>query len=91
MERPEIRDEPNDAGQRRRVRRFFLGLLLIVLLLVVATFGYVELYGHVLRDPNVPPGARSLNPKVVAFEIGLGVALAVGLGFALTYFLRKRR
>ena len=91
MDGPDRDPRPDDAELRRRTRRFALGLLAIVAALVVATFGYVELYDHVLRDPEAPPSVRSLNPRVLSFEIALWVAVALGLGFGLNQLLRKRR
>lgn len=91
MEETDRDFETRDAGLRRRVRRFALGLFLVVAALVVATFGYVQLYDHLLRDPESPPSVHSLNPRVLAFEIALWVAVALALGFGLRQMLRKRR
>jgi hypothetical protein len=91
MDRPAIDEGTRDAELRRRVRRFFLGLVLLVALLVLATVGYVELYDHVLRDPASPPSVRALNPKVIGFEIALGAALLIALGLGLNHWMKKRR
>ena len=91
MDGNDVGEQTRDAEQRRRVRRFALGLLALVAALVVATFAYVELYGHVLRDPDSPPSVKSLNPRVLAFEVALWAAVALGVGFVLNHFLRKRR
>jgi hypothetical protein len=84
-------EETREAEQRRRVRRFALGLLALIAALVVATFAYVQLYDRVLRDPDSPPSVKSLNPRVLAFEVALWAVVALGAGFALNQFLRKRR
>lgn len=91
MERPAIDGATREAELRRRVRRFFLGLVLIVLLLVAATFGYVELYDHVLRDPASPPSVRALNPKVIGFEVALGCVVVMAFGLGLNHWMKKRK
>jgi hypothetical protein len=79
-----------ETARRRRVRRFGFGLLLVVVLLLGATVGYVELFGHVLRDPNLPPTVTSsANPRVLLFEILLAAALLVGLT-AFVVVIRRR-
>ena len=91
MDGPDVGVPPSDAEQRRRLRRFMLGLLALIAALVVATFGYVQLYDRVLRDPDSPPSVKSLNPRVLAFEVALWVAVALGVGFAVNQLFRKRR
>ena len=80
-----------DAALKRRTRRFAWMLLGIVVALALATVAYVCFYGSVLRDPDAPPSVRSLNPRVLAFEVALWVTVVLGVGFTLNYFLRKRR
>jgi hypothetical protein len=80
-----------DAEVRRRVRRFAFGLVLLVVVLGLLTVGYVLLYGRLLRDPDAPPSVRSLNPKVLAFEVALWVTVVLAVGFGLNRYLRRRR
>jgi hypothetical protein len=76
---------------RRRLNRFGLGLLLVVVLLIAATFGYVQLFGRVLRDPNVPPSVTSpTSPRVKLFEYAL-VATIVVAGTAVLLWRQARR
>jgi len=71
------------------VRRFGLGLALLVAALVAFTVGYVELFGRVLRDPNRPPTPTSAaQPRVLVFEYALAAVIVVA---ALTAFLLWRR
>jgi hypothetical protein len=65
-------------------------LLGLVVLLALATVGYVWLYGRVLRDPDQPPSVLARNPRVLGFEVVLlsVVLLVVGLGL---FRMVKRR
>jgi hypothetical protein len=80
-----------DAELRRRVRRFAGWLVVLVVVLALLTVGYVLLYGRLLCDPDAPPSVRSLNPKVLAFEVALWVTVVLAVGIGLNKFLRKRR
>jgi len=83
--------EPRSEETRRRVRRFGVILVVVVLALVGFTIGYVQLYGRVLRDPSMPPTVTSpTNPRVRRFEIGL-VAGAAAAVVAIVLIRRSRR
>jgi len=78
-----------EAARRRRVRRFGIGLLIAVLLLVAASVGYVLLFRDVLRDPELPPTVTSpANPRVLRFELGLTAAAVAGV--VATWLWRRR-
>lgn len=76
------------ADGRARIRRFGLMLAAGVVLLALAAVGYVLLFGHVLADANRPPTAGSLNPRVLAVELLVLLAGAVGV---TTIIVRRRR
>jgi len=80
-----------DSDRRDQLRRFGLFLLGIVLLLAALTVGYVRFYDRFLRDPDVPPSAKGLNPRVVTFEVTLWVVVVIVLGFMILRLLRRRR
>lgn len=87
---PDVTGTGGEEARRRRVRRFGLGLLLVVVLLVGAAVGYVELFGKVLRDPSLPPTVTSSsNPRVLLFELLLVAALVVGI--TAVVFTKRRR
>lgn len=78
-----------EEARRRRVRRFGLGLFLLVVLLAAFAVGYVELFRRVLRDPQQPPSVTGpSNARVLLFELALVAAIAVGLA---AWLLRRRR
>ena len=82
----------DEAAQRRRIRRFGVGLLLLVAGLAAAAVGYVELFGHVLRDPSRPPSVTSPdNPRVLAFEIVFLALVLAAFSFVLVRLIRHRR
>jgi hypothetical protein len=76
--------------QRARNRRVLSGLLALVVLLALFTFGYVWFYGRVLRDPEAPPSVLANNPRVRDFEIVLAGVVVVVLGFGLTRLVKRR-
>jgi len=87
---PDPRGDDDLAARRRRARRFGLLLLGGVLLLVAATIGYVELFGHVLRDPSRPPTVTSpTNPRVFVFEIVLAAVVLIVIS-VISQWLRRR-
>jgi len=75
---------------RRRIRRFALFLLVVVVGLIGLTVAYVQLFDRVLRDPERPPTVTSPgNPRVLLFELVIGAALVVGLTLLIAWRRRK--
>ena len=79
-----------DAATRRRIRRFGWALLAVIVALVLFTIGYVELFDHVLRDPEHAPTVTSAtSPRVLLFEFLLVGAAIVTAG--VVWLVRRRR
>jgi hypothetical protein len=89
---PDMNDEAKlDAARRARVRRFGLVLLLVVVLIVLCTVGYVVLYPS-LRDPNLPPSVKGpANRRVVAVELVLAALAAAGVTHWIVRRSRRSR
>lgn len=78
----------DEAARRSRLRRFGLLLASGVAGLVLFAVGYVALFDRVLVDRERPPAATSVNPRVLAFELLLALAIAVVL---TAWIVRARR
>jgi hypothetical protein len=79
----------DDAARRRRIRRFGIGLAVLVVLLVLFALGYVTLFDRVLRDPNLPPTVTSpASPRVLRFEMALGAFVVIAVTSVI--LLRRR-